>query len=126
MTEEKAAVSEQDSRQASTQQRPTTSDPEAWKAYWKAQDQPWRTEPEIDTKRQKELTQRHAVIPDIEKGIYPFRGMKLSRADIEWLLATHESKGITGPVDWSDESQRYREGLDVRGADLQGLAADYH
>ena len=41
-------MSEQDVRQASTLQRPTTSDSEAWKAYWKAQGQPWHTEPEID------------------------------------------------------------------------------
>ena len=43
-------------------------------------------------------------------------GIKLSRADVEWLLATHENS--RGPVDWSDESQRGREGLDLRGADL--------
>jgi len=29
-------MSEQDGRQATTIQRPTTNDPEAWKAYWKA------------------------------------------------------------------------------------------
>ncbi len=42
--------------------------------------------------------------------------MKLSRADVEWLLATHENG--RGPVDWSDESQREREGLYLRGAFL--------
>jgi hypothetical protein len=42
--------------------------------------------------------------------------MKLSRADVEWLLATHEHG--RGPIDWSDEGQREREGLDLRGADL--------
>src|SRR5258708_29345548 len=41
--------------------------------------------------------------------------MKLSRADVEWLLATHENG--RGPVDWSDGSQRGREELDVHGAD---------
>jgi uncharacterized protein YjbI with pentapeptide repeats len=56
-------------------------------------------------------------VPDIEKGIYPFKGMKLSRADVEWLLATHEN-GL-GPVDWSNEDQRSREGIDLRGADLR-------
>lgn len=45
--------------------------------------------------------------------------MKLSRADIEWLLATHEQG--RGPVDWRDENQREREGLDLRGADLRGV-----
>ena len=43
-------------RQASTQkttlQRPANDDKEAWKAYWKAQGQQWRTEPEIDVERQ--------------------------------------------------------------------------
>lgn len=46
----------------------------------------------------------------------PFEGIKLSRADIEWLLANYENG--RGPVDWSDESQREREGLDLRGADM--------
>jgi uncharacterized protein YjbI with pentapeptide repeats len=98
-------------------QHSTSKTPEEWYAYWQAQDQPWRTEPEIDTKRQKELAQCRATMPDIEKGIYPFKGMKLSRADVEWLLATHENG--QGPVDWSDESQRGREGIDMRGADLR-------
>jgi hypothetical protein len=40
---------------------------------------------------------------------------------VEWLLATHESGGVHGPVDWSDPQQRGREGLDVRGADLCGV-----
>ena len=35
---------------------------------------------------------------------------------MEWLLATHENG--RGPVDWSDEQERKREGLDLRGADL--------
>src|SRR6266480_7180051 len=111
-------MSEQDGRQASTLQRPTTSDPEAWKAYWKAQGQPWRTEPEIDAERQKYLAERRSIIPNIEQGIYPFKNIKLTRADVDWLLATHENG--QGPIDWSDESQRKREGLDLRGANLQG------
>lgn len=100
-------------------QRPPLKTPEEWCTYWKAQGQPWRTEPEIDMKRQEELAQRRAIVPDIEKGIYPFRRMKLSRADVEWLLATHENG--RGPVDWHDESQREREGLDMRGADLRAV-----
>ncbi len=78
---------------------------------------PWRTEAEIDVKRQEELSKCRAIVPDIEKGIYPFKGMKLSRADVEWLLATHENG--RGPVDWNDESQRERHGLDLRGANLR-------
>ncbi len=99
-------------------QQPTSRTPEEWSTYWKAQGQPWRTEPEIDKKRQEYLAKRRLITPNIEQGIYPFKGEKLSRADVEWLLSTHETGGIRGPVDWSDERQREREGLDVRGADL--------
>lgn len=109
-------MSEQDGTQAAAIQRPPTSDPEAWKAYWKAQGQPWRTEPEIDLERQQELQRCLTIVSNVEKGIYPFRGMMLHRADVEWLLAMHE-KG-RGPVNWDDESQRERDGLDLRGADL--------
>ncbi len=91
-------------------------DREAWCAHWKAQGQSWRTEPEIDEKRQAYLASRRTISPDIKQGIYPFKDIKLNRADIEWLLATHENG--RGPVDWSDESHRGRQGLDVRGTDL--------
>jgi len=80
---------------------PTTNDSEAWKAYWEAQGWPWRTEPEIDAQRQKYLAERRTIMPDFEKGIYPFKDIKLNRADVEWLLATHEN-GL-GPVDWNDK-----------------------
>ncbi|HEY6287145.1 MAG TPA: pentapeptide repeat-containing protein, partial [Ktedonobacteraceae bacterium] len=49
--------------------------------------------------------------------MYPFKNFKLNRADIEWLLATHEHG--CGPINWSDEQQHEREGLDLRGADLK-------
>ncbi len=94
--------------------RPAPDDRDAWKAFWAALGQPWRTEPEIDSNRQAELARCRAIDPDIEQGIYPFSGMKLSRADVEWLLATHESKH--GPIHWS---QQEREGIDLRGADLR-------
>src|SRR5216683_1250399 len=100
--------------------RPSNGDHAAWLAYWQEQNQPWRTEPEISPERRGELEKRRALVPDIEKGIYPFKGIKLDRADVEWLLATHRG----GPVKWSDERKREREGLDVRGADLQH--ADLH
>jgi uncharacterized protein YjbI with pentapeptide repeats len=77
----------------------------------------WRTEPEIELERQKFLSERLAIEPDVKSGIYPFKDIKLTRADIEWLLANHE-KG-RGPVDWSDEYQRERSGIDLRGADLR-------
>src|SRR5881227_2348314 len=70
-------------------QRPANNDTEAWKAYWKEQGQLWRTEPEIDVERQKYLAARRNIQPNIEQGIYPFKDIKLSRADVEWLLAIH-------------------------------------
>lgn len=99
--------------------RPALDDRAAWSTYWTAQGQPWRTEPEIDDDRQVELEQRRAIVPDVEKGIYPFKGMELNRADVEWLLATHEHG--RGPVDWDDVQQRERSGLDVRGANLSSV-----
>src|SRR5437763_266620 len=95
---------------------PTTDDRAAWFAYWQTQNQPWRTEPEIRSERQEELKKCRTIVPNIEKGTYPFRGVKLERADVEWLLATHEHG--RGPVNWDDETEPKREGLDVRGADL--------
>lgn len=109
-------------------QRPTsTDDRTGWISYWKAQGMPWRTEPEIDAVRQSYLSERRAIKPDVVQGIYPFRdesgGIKLTRADVEWLLTTHESSGgMYGPVNLDDEKQRFREGLDIRGADLRGAA----
>src|SRR5215472_11192057 len=75
-----------------------------WKEFWATQGLEWRTEPEIDAERQGELAARRSITPDIAQGIYSFKDMKLSRADIEWLLATHENGG--GPVDYHDQSQR--------------------
>ena len=40
--------------------RPIENDPKAWKVYWGAQVQPWRTELEIDHQRQTELAQCRA------------------------------------------------------------------
>jgi uncharacterized protein YjbI with pentapeptide repeats len=102
--------------QASAAQCPANEDKEAWKAYWREQGLHWRTEPEIDAERQKYLAERRCIWPDIEQGIYPYKDIKLSRADVEWLLTTHENG--RGPVDWADENQRTRDGLDMRGANL--------
>ena len=77
----------------------------------------WRTEPEIDGERQRFLRQRMMIVPDIQQGIYPFKDVRLSRADVEWLLITHEQG--RGPIEWSDPSQRERQGIDLRGANLQ-------
>ncbi len=97
---------------------PTTEDRAIWQEYWTAQGQSWRTEPEIDEKRRSFLADRLTITPDIQRNIYPFFGISLTRADIEWLLATHEDG--RGPIDWSDEQQRGREGLDLRGARMNG------
>ena len=108
--------SEQMKQPLSTLQRPNGDNREAWHAYWHTQNQDWRTEAEIDMERRTELTKCLTSLSNVEEDIYPFKGKKLSRADIEWLLATHEDG--RGPVEWGDESQRERNGLDIRGADL--------
>src|SRR5439155_19317005 len=92
-------------------------------AYWKQEGQPWRKEPEIDEKRQQYLSERRKIKPDNKYGTYPFKDIRLNRADVEWLLATHENG--RGHIDWSDESQRGRYGLDLRGADLRGAYLAY-
>lgn len=97
-------------------QHPTTDDQEVWKAYWKRQKQPWRTEPEISPQRQEELQQRRTLVPDIDQGLYPFRGMHLSCADVEWPLVTHQDG--QGPVYWTGVHAQKQEGLDLRGTDL--------
>ncbi len=111
-------ANQQNGKRAPALQRPANDDPETWKAYWKAQGQPWRSEPEIDTVRQAFLTERRSITPDIKQGIYPFKDIKLSRADVEWLLATHENG--RGPVLWEEEKDKSeyvrRTGLDLRGA----------
>jgi Pentapeptide repeats (8 copies) len=108
---------EQDGTKATALQRPVNDDKEAWKKYWQAQGQPWRTESEIDVERQKYLADRRYITPNIEQGIYPFKDIKLNRADVEWLLATHENG--RGPVDWDTGGQWKRDSLDLRGADLR-------
>ncbi len=120
-------MSEEEGAQVPLLPQPITSDSKAWKAYWEAQGQLWRTEPEIDAKRQKELDDRRKIVPDIKQAIYPFSEMKLSRADVEWLLATHQDG--RGPVVWDEEKDRpeyeRRTGLDLRGADLSKVNLAY-
>ena len=107
------------SEQLELQQRPTTQDSHAWQTYWKTQGMAWRTEPEIDAERQAYLTTRLGIQPDLDHGIYPFKDIALRRADVEWLLATHEDG--RGPIDCHDEQQRGRRGLDLRGADMRQI-----
>ncbi len=99
-------------------QRPTASDSEAWRIYWSSQGQPWRTRPEIDEQRREKLAQYLAIATDVERGIYPFKNIKLSRADVEWLLAVQRIG--REPGDPSDAGERESGGLDLRGADLRG------
>jgi hypothetical protein len=105
--------------------RPAPGDRENWKAYWEAQGHPWRTEPEIDEERQTFLAKRRAIRPDTGQGVYPFKDIPLSRADVEWLLANHagghwidESLLVTRDYSWPEM------GPDLRGANLRG--ADLH
>jgi Pentapeptide repeats (8 copies) len=115
-----------DEQHPSQPQRPTSDDRDAWKAYWQTQGMPWRTEPEIDLGRQAYLTKRRDTIqPNIEQGSYPFKDVepKFTRADVEWLLATHDNG--RGPVVWDQEkdkpTEEQRVGLDLRGAVLREL-----
>jgi uncharacterized protein YjbI with pentapeptide repeats len=102
-------------------QRPTTENPADLKRYWEERGMPWRTEPEIPEERQRELAARRAITPDFEQGIYPFKEIKLTRADVEWLLATHEDNaGHRGPVEWQGEHRWRFDGPDLRGALLSG------
>ena len=110
-------MNEQISSSTTQLHRPTTQDRTAWCTYWQTIGQEWRTEPEIDEKRQIYLEKCRSIIPNINQNIYPFKGVKLSRADVEWMLATHEN-GL-GPINWVDRLQRNRQGLDLRGADLR-------
>src|SRR5205814_1532541 len=79
---------------------------------------PWRTEPEIDPERQHFLITCLSTKPDVTQNIYPFKNIRLTRADIEWLLIMHEDK--QRPNDGNDGSQKQQTGLDLRGAHLQG------
>jgi len=118
-------MSEQQSQPAAdTIARPAPNGYSSWPDYWKAQEMPWRTEPEIDVERQHYLMERRAIGVDTSRGAFPFREVKLNRADVEWLLATHESGGQVGPVQWNDPNQKEdalkRPGINLAYANLQG------
>jgi uncharacterized protein YjbI with pentapeptide repeats len=106
--------------------RPRLDDLSGWRHWWGVHGQSWRRMPEIDKKRQRYLDKQRVTAnywPDIYPfRIYPFKDIRLTRADVEWLLATHENG--RGPVIWSDESHRKREGLNLRGANLRGEDLD--
>jgi uncharacterized protein YjbI with pentapeptide repeats len=115
----KTGLGNQPTQSASTPAQPANENLVEWKTYWLAREQPWRTEPEIEAERQRFLAKQRSIPPDAEQGWYPFKDVTPSRADVEWLLVTHEDG--RGPIDWRDKSQRAREGLDLRGADLRSV-----
>ncbi len=102
-------------------QPPAMTEVNAWRQYWKTQGVSWRILPEIPPDRIRVLQEKLAIKPQPIKGIYPFKGMRLHRADIEWLLVNHQDDQGSGPVNWSNPAQRSRRGLDLRGADLRGV-----
>lgn len=112
-------MSEQGNGQVSTLRHPTIDDKVLMNMYWEQQGQPWRTEPEIDAERQKFLEERRRRVLKGNKLFSPLKDVPLNRADIEWLLATHENG--RGPLDWDDVEQRKRNGLHLYGVDLRGV-----
>lgn len=104
-----------------TPQSPITSDRDAyWRNYWRAHryPAPLPSEPEIDNERIMYLTKRLAdIVPDIEQSIYPFKDIKLSRADLTWLVTSSQNKDRV--ANWNDDRQMKGIKLDLRGADLR-------
>jgi hypothetical protein len=47
-------------------QRPLTDDFDAWRVYWRMQGQSWRIEPEITEERQRYLSERIGIMPDLK------------------------------------------------------------
>ena len=97
-------------------QRPNKDDDRAWHAYWEAQHQPWRTEPEIDVGRQQYL-EEHLTVKEREWERYPFKDIVLDRADVEWLLANYADGRRF--AEQSYQLLHKRSGLDLRGVDLR-------
>jgi len=110
-------LSEQDDMQAIILQMPIP-DEDKWKLRWWQQGQRWRTEPEIDAERQKYLEEQRNKY-DVIEHIYPFKDIKLNRADVEWLIATH--KNGHWPVESDGFGQPGREGVNLHGAILRGV-----
>lgn len=112
-------MNEQEENPIYSSKRPTHDDQHSWRDHWKAHNQPWRTEPEIDEDRQSFLIALCLKIADIQRGEYPFKNVQLSRADVEWLLATPKSEREL--FDWDVEYPNECKGLDLRGADLRTI-----
>ena len=97
-------------------QRPNTDDDRAWHDYWEAQNQPWRTEPEINVERQQYLDE-HLTVKERAWEQYPVKDLVLDRADIEWLLANYADGREF--AEQSSQLLQKRYGLDLRGVDLR-------
>src|SRR5207244_9398049 len=86
------------------------------------QGQPWRIEPAIDEDRQQQLVSNYQGGVDIERGMYPFKGVRLSRADVEYLLAMEEQRsGELSPRGGTAGKQHKSFGLDLRGVELSDV-----
>lgn len=99
-----------------------TDSHETWSHYWATSGQSWRREPEITKDLQRHLASHLLIPPDTYSGIFPFKDVKprLSRADIEWLLANHASGELSGPA-MVEDYQKPKDGLDLRGTNLMNL-----
>src|ERR1700674_4503841 len=75
----------------------------------------WRTEAPIDSERRAYLSGRRAIPAHTGSGVYPFEGVELSRADVEWLLETRGDR----PELADRGGERPCPGLDLRGALLE-------
>src|SRR5258708_28085662 len=96
-----------------------TNDLETWKAYWKEQGQPWRTEPAIDEARQQQLLSYYQGVVDIERGMYHFKGVRLSRADVEWVLAMAETTSAERSLRGRNGGQQHKSvGLPLTSVSL--------
>ena len=117
VVQEDQSINLQESPSQPWPQSSLANDCDLWRDYWRSRNQFWRTEPEIDVERRAILNQYQATLADSERGCYPFKdiGSKLSRADVEWLLASR----VDPNVDWSNVHQWEISGLDLRGADLR-------
>ncbi len=101
-------MSEHKNKQFTSSQRPNTNDRATWHTYWQALEQAWRTEPEIDSKRQRYLEE--LIVTRSEERLYPLEGIDLNRTDVEWMIATQvDERGID------------LRGASLRNAQLQGL-----
>src|SRR6266702_3980089 len=106
-------------------QPPNMGDDRAWHAYWQAQAQPWRTEPEIDIERQQYLDE-HLTIKEREWERYPFKDIILDRADVEWLLANlsaaylHDAYLYNAHLEDAYLSEAQLNRADLRAAHLEG------